>query len=64
MAISVNPSLCDGNAVCVREAPELFTLDDDEVVQVLRQPGDETQRRKAAQAVLLCPKNALSLTDD
>lgn len=64
MAISVNPSLCDGNAVCVREAPELFALDDDEVVQVLQQPSDKAQRRRAEQAVRLCPKNALSLTDD
>lgn len=64
MAILVNRFLCDGNAICVREAPELFVLDDDEVVRVLEQPRDEEQLRKAQQAVRLCPKNALSLTDD
>jgi|LSQX01.2.fsa_nt_gb ferredoxin len=63
--VLVDPSLCDGNEVCVRTAPDLFALgDDDEVVRVLRQPATADELARARQAVQLCPKNALKLNGE
>lgn len=65
MKILVDPSLCDGNEVCVRTAPDLFALgDNDDVVQVLQQPSPREPLARARQAVQLCPKNALKLVED
>ncbi len=63
MKIVVNQSLCDGNGVCVREAPQLFHLDDDYQLHVLVDTIDAVQIDRARRAVQLCPKSALTLVD-
>jgi ferredoxin len=63
MKIIVNRSLCDGNGNCAKEAPELFALDQDDVLHVLRENFGEELRAKAEAAVRVCPKHALSLSD-
>jgi ferredoxin len=61
MKIIVNWALCEGNGKCEEEAPELFKLDDEDELQVLNENPPEDLRAKAAAAVRLCPKNALSI---
>ena len=63
MKVVVNRSLCDGNGNCAAAAPEIFALDDDDQLEVLRESFGEELRAKAEAAVRSCPKNALSLTD-
>ena len=63
MKIIVNRSLCDGNGNCAKEAPELFALDQYDVLHVLRENFGEELRAKAEAAVRVCPKHALSLSD-
>jgi ferredoxin len=64
MKIVVNRDLCESNAVCVRRAPEVFALGDDEQLRVLvESPGPELLE-EAQQAVRRCPKRALALTDE
>jgi len=64
MKIVVNRDLCESNGVCVRRAPEVFAVDEEERLQVLmEQPGPELAD-KVKQAVKRCPKAALSLVEE
>jgi ferredoxin len=59
----VDRDLCESNAVCVRTAPELFIIDDDDKLRLLvEQPGPELLE-KARAAVRRCPRQALSLVE-
>lgn len=63
MRIVVNRLLCDGNGLCVREAPELLALDDADTLHVLKEHVEERDREKAERAVKVCPKAALSIAE-
>lgn len=52
---------CQGYANCVVAAPDLFDVDDDVVVKVLREEVDESERAVAEEAVKSCPASALRL---
>ena len=63
MRVVVNRDLCEGNALCVKEAPEVFALGDDDQVRILVEQPDEALRAKVDRAVRRCPRNALTLED-
>jgi ferredoxin len=63
MRVLVNRDLCEGNALCVKEAPEVFALGDDDQVILLIENPDEALREKVDRAVRRCPRNALALED-
>ena len=50
---------CEANAVCVGIAPEMFDLDDDEVLHILVEEPDGEHATRAREAVDSCPKRAL-----
>jgi len=61
MRVVVDPKICEGNGVCVRAAPEVFRLRDDDVAEVLvAEPGEEL-RAKVEAAVRGCPRRAIRL---
>ena len=60
----VDRDLCESNAVCVRTAPELFVIDDDDKLRLLVEEPSADQMAKARAAVRRCPKRALSLVDE
>ena len=62
--IVVDRTLCDGNGNCAAAAPELFRLEQDDTLKVLRDMVDESQRAKAEAAVRVCPKAALKLVEE
>jgi ferredoxin len=64
MRVVVDRDLCEGNAVCVKLAAEVFELGDDDQVRVLVERVDEPLRAKVEAAVRRCPRAALSLVDD
>jgi ferredoxin len=64
MRVVVNRDLCEGNAVCVKEAPEVFALGDDDQVQILSERPDASLATKVDRAVRRCPRNALALVED
>ena len=64
MKIAVDWSLCDGNGLCARAAPEIFTLDEDDQLIVLMETFGEELRDKAVAAVRACPKCALGIIED
>ena len=51
MRVVVDRDRCEGNAVCVRIAPEVFTLDDDEYAMVTADPVPVAQETLAEQAI-------------
>ena len=61
MHVTVDRKVCEANGVCVGIAPEVFQLDDEDVLHVT-QPGSSPElRERVRRAVDACPKLALSL---
>ena len=52
---------CQGFANCVMNAPDLFDIDDDDVVVLLRVEIPDELRAHAEQAVNSCPVSALTI---
>lgn len=61
MKIVVNTDRCEGNATCMRAAPQVFFVDEQDVMHVLIEHPDESLREQVERAVKRCPKQALSL---
>lgn len=59
MRVEVDRDRCEGNALCVGIAPDLFDLDDEDyaIVKVDPVPADEVDL--AEQAIAECPRVAL-----
>ena len=63
MRVVVDRDRCEGNAVCVRIAPAVFKLDDDEYAMVIADPVPVEQQTLAELAIAECPRAALSRKD-
>ena len=63
MRVVVDRDRCEGNAICVGIAPELFQLDDEEYAIVTADPIPVDQEAVAEQAIAECPRAALSRRD-
>jgi 3-phenylpropionate/trans-cinnamate dioxygenase ferredoxin reductase subunit len=63
MQVRANMRLCDGFANCVAAAPDLFDLDDDDKVIVLKREVNGTERSRVEEAIRSCPVSALSIGD-
>ena len=63
MKVQVDLLVCEANAICVGLAPEVFDLDDADVlhITVAEVPGDAQDRVR--HAVRSCPKAALSIEE-
>lgn len=64
MRVVLNRQLCESNALCMGVAPEVFELDDDDILHVLDEHPPEELRSKVEEAVRLCPKQALAIEDE
>ncbi len=63
MKVKVDYDLCEANAVCMKQAPEVFLVDDEDNLQILDEnPGPEL-REKVLNAVRLCPRQAISIEE-
>ena len=63
MRVVVDRDRCEGNAICVGIAPELFELDEDEYAVVTADPVPADQEALAEQAIAECPRAALIRRD-
>jgi ferredoxin len=63
MRVVVDRDRCEGNAIRVKIAPEVFTLDDDEYAMVTADPIPVEQETHAEHAIAECPRAALSRKD-
>lgn len=63
MRITVDREACEAHGVCESLAPDVFELDDDELLHVVEEPPGR-HVEEARRAVQSCPKMALSLESD
>ena len=61
MKILVDYDLCEANAVCMKVCPEVFTVDDNDDLNLSTEEPDESLRAKVEEAVRRCPRQALKL---
>lgn len=64
MNIVVDGDRCEANGVCVRAAPEVFQLDEQDRLHLLIAKVTPELRAQVARAVRGCPRQALSLSED
>jgi ferredoxin len=64
MMVTIDPDLCEANALCVAAAPEVFDLVDDEVVDILLPEPPPEMEAAVTEAVAACPKQALRILAD
>ena len=63
MKINVDRDVCEGLGMCEAMANDFFELDDDEVMHILNESPDESDRAHVNAAVQACPVLALTLTE-
>ncbi len=63
MRVEVDLDRCEGNAVCVGVAPDLFELDENEYAVVKADPIPADREDAAEQAIAECPRAALIRRD-
>lgn len=64
MHVSVNYDRCEGHAECVKVAPAVFQIgDDDEQVRVIDASPDEALRAQVVLAARRCPIGAITVAD-
>jgi len=64
MRIKADFDLCESNAICVGMAPDIFDLDDDDYLVILKDEVPEGREEELRQVVANCPKSALSIEED
>ena len=64
LRVRVDRELCEANGVCVRLVPEVFELNDDDLLQLKQERPAEGLRERLEHAVRRCPKQALALVDE
>jgi ferredoxin len=64
MRLEADLDLCQGHGVCQSEAPTVFRVTDDNVVEILDPNPPEDLRTAVKEAVKNCPTQALTLTED
>ena len=64
LRIVVDRDLCEANGECMRAAPEVFFVDDNDklVLKIERPPAELLEKVKTA--VRRCPRAALTLKED
>lgn len=61
--VTVDLDLCESNALCMAVAPNVFDVDDDDLIHVLQEFPAEEQRASVEEAVRLCPKQAITFAE-
>ncbi|WP_305094308.1 ferredoxin [Prescottella sp. R16] len=59
--VTVDLEVCEASGVCERMVRDVFEVDDDDVLQIKKQPETPELQRRVEMAVRRCPKQALSL---
>jgi len=59
MKIVIDWVRCEGNGACVVAAPELFDIDNEDMLIVLDEMPSEDKRAALERAVASCPRRAI-----
>lgn len=60
MKVVVDYDLCEANALCMRSAPEIFRVEEDDTLTVLIDVVPDKLKEKAREAARLCPRQAIT----
>jgi ferredoxin len=63
MKVTVDPSACEANGLCVAAAPDVFELADDDCVEIVLPTPPAELMAAVRDAVDSCPKQALRLVE-
>lgn len=63
MKVVVDWEICESNALCMNEAPEVFEMQPDDTLKILQEEPDESLREKVKAAAHACPKQAIQIRD-
>ena len=63
MRVIVDRDRCEGNAVCMGIAPDIFDLDDEDYAVVKTDPIPTDQEELAEQSIAECPRAALKRSE-
>ncbi len=63
MRVIVDFDLCESNALCMANAPEVFEVRDDDFLYVLQEEPPDSLRPKVEAAARACPKAAITIVD-
>lgn len=63
MKVRVDLAACEANGVCVKLCPEVFELDEDDVLHIKLPEVPAEHEERVRRAVAKCPKQALSIED-
>ena len=61
MKIVVDFDLCESNGMCERIAPDVFHIDENDLLQVNHDNVTEDRREDLEDAVATCPRAAIAL---
>ncbi|KRC65657.1 ferredoxin [Aeromicrobium sp. Root236] len=61
--VEVDFDACESNALCEAMAPDMFFVDDDDLLQVEDPTVTDDNRSRVERAVASCPKSALRIVD-
>jgi ferredoxin len=61
--LTADAELCQGYGNCTTTAPDVYDVDDDGKVVLLRQIIDDADRSRVVEATRSCPVNALRVLD-
>lgn len=60
MYVDADMNLCEANALCVENAPEVFSLDDNEELEIAAGPVPPGSENRVRDSIAQCPRAALS----
>ncbi|MEW5810361.1 MAG: ferredoxin [Actinomycetota bacterium] len=63
MKVIVDWEICESNALCMAEAPEVFEMQADDTLTLLQEEPPESLRDKVTAAAHACPKQAIQIRD-
>ncbi len=64
LVITLDSDLCQGHAVCIAEAPEVFKLGDDDKVALLTDRSDPSLNPQVRRAARHCPQRTIQLREE
>jgi ferredoxin len=59
--VTVDRDKCDSQGVCTNLCPQVFDLNDDDVLEILNENPPEALRPEVESAVRACPKGAITV---
>ena len=64
MKVVIDHDLCEGHSRCMKTAPEVFEVrEDDKSYLLIERPGEHL-RPKVELAVKLCPRQAIAIVEE